>query len=93
MDENGRYQLTDTGEFYEKTWKIGRMKADPISATFEEAGNMHEVHLSQDPTFFQDPVFKKVKVTMGRAITAKEAGVDQDVELQDMVQALFDGQQ
>jgi hypothetical protein len=93
MDEDGRYQLEDIGDIYEQTWKIGRMKAHAISATFEEAGEMHEVHFSQDPTFFRDSVFKKVKVTVGGVISAKKAGVDQDVEQQDMVEALFDKQE
>jgi hypothetical protein len=96
MDDNGEYQLTDAGEFYEATWKIGRMKADATSATFEEAGQMYEVDRAQDPNLFEDPVFKRVKVTMGGAIFAREvgveeAGVDEDVVLQHMVDALVDG--
>jgi hypothetical protein len=91
IDENGEYQLKDTGEFYEATWKIGRMKADAISATLEEAGELYEVHRSQDPTFFEDPVFTRVKVTMGGAIAVREAGINEDVVLQNMVEALLEG--
>jgi hypothetical protein len=93
LDENGRYQMTDTGEVYEKTWKIGRMKANAISATFEEDGKEFKVQRSQNPTFFEEPVFKSVKVTMGGAISAKKAGIDEDVVLQDMVEALVDEQE
>jgi hypothetical protein len=93
MDEDGRYQLKDTGDIYEDTWKIGRMKANAIRATFEEAGEMHEVHRLQDPTFFEEPVFKSVKVTMGGVISAKKAGVDEDVVQQNMVETLIDEQE
>ena len=93
MDENGGYQLTDIGMFYEQTWKIGRMKANVISATFKEADKVYEVKCSEDATFFKDPVFKGVKVTIGGVISGEEVDVDGNVVLRGMVESLLDGQE